>query len=190
MKLEQSGDVRLIAEERWELPTAGGHDLSPTRDENRLYFTTNRHVYQFDKAKGEFSLDPALGDHARVKSVAAHPATGEVAAGHRSIALQSDLESERPSGCAARTGEDGACPRSDRPLIYISGGTLLYFPIRVGDDQRGSGHVEIATTGSIFAVNDRSLTIGEIGSLVGLEANGAIQVTATTSSGSPTAPTR
>jgi acetyl esterase/lipase len=78
VKIEQSGDVRLIAEERWKLPTEGGHDLSPTRDENRLYVTTNRHVYQFAKAKGEFSLDPALGDQARVKSVAAHPAAGEV----------------------------------------------------------------------------------------------------------------
>lgn len=75
---ETDNGVKLIAERSWKLPTPGGHDLSPMNDRRRLYVTTNTNVYRFDTTEGKFSLDDALGNSKKVKSMSQHPTTGEV----------------------------------------------------------------------------------------------------------------
>ncbi len=74
LRLEETkGDTSLPVESRWELPTAGGHDLSPSRDGKHLLITTNTHVYRFQKANGAFLPYEPLPDAKGVKSIDEHP---------------------------------------------------------------------------------------------------------------------
>ena len=68
----------LHVDQRIELPTPGGHDLSQSRETSVLFVTTNKHVYRFDTRAARFSPYPALADQPKVKSVSEHPRTGEV----------------------------------------------------------------------------------------------------------------
>jgi hypothetical protein len=68
----------LRVDQRIELPTPGGHDLSRSRETPILFVTTNKHVYRFDTRDGRFSPDPVLADQPKVKSVSEHPQTGEI----------------------------------------------------------------------------------------------------------------
>ena len=70
--------AEIVVEKSWKLPTAGGHDLSPTNDRSRLFITSNSAVYRFDKDSGAFTPDALLGEQAKVKSVDQHAATGAV----------------------------------------------------------------------------------------------------------------
>lgn len=69
---------KLRIDQRIPLPTAGGHDLSPSSDKQILFVTTNEHVYRFRKETAEFTLDPVLADQLKVKSVAENQQTGEI----------------------------------------------------------------------------------------------------------------
>jgi hypothetical protein len=75
VELSGSGEgTKLVAKRRWKLPTAGGHDLSPTRDGKALCVTTNTRVYRFELESGEFAPYDGLSDAPHVKSVDEHPA--------------------------------------------------------------------------------------------------------------------
>ena len=69
---------KLVVEERWKLPTNGGHDLFPCRDKRFLFVTTNTKVYRFDTISYKFTLDEQLGNLRRVKSVDENSKTGEI----------------------------------------------------------------------------------------------------------------
>ena len=71
-------EVELDTERRFKLPTPGGHDLTQSRDEAILFITVDSHVYRFDKKKSQFTTDPFLADHKKVKSMTQHPTTGEI----------------------------------------------------------------------------------------------------------------
>lgn len=76
LKLELNGEAEkttLAIDQRWPLPTPGGHDLSPSRDGRSLCITTNTHVYRFDLADNKFAPYDGLADAAGVKSVDEHP---------------------------------------------------------------------------------------------------------------------
>lgn len=64
---------------RTDLPTRGGHELSPTNAENELIVTTEHGVYRVDKTTRAFSSHPVLGSQLNVKCVSTHPRTGRVA---------------------------------------------------------------------------------------------------------------
>lgn len=70
--------TELTVDKRLDLPTPGGHDLSPCRDGRHLFVTTKSHVYQFDTKAGRFAPQPGLADQPRVKSVDQHSTTGRV----------------------------------------------------------------------------------------------------------------
>ncbi len=72
----QGRNTVLQVERRWDLPTPGGHDLSPARDHRSLYVTTNTNVYRFVIEDGVFLKDDKLGDLPKVKSIDEHPLTG------------------------------------------------------------------------------------------------------------------
>lgn len=63
----------LTVADRWQLPTAGGHDLSPGQSGQTFLITTNSNVYQFDRTQGTFTPHPLLGDLPSIKSVDEHP---------------------------------------------------------------------------------------------------------------------
>lgn len=70
--------VELVVDKKWDLPTTGGHELSPTQDPRFLFVTTNTRVYRFDTKEGRFEPLPALAEQAGVKSLDQHPKTGKI----------------------------------------------------------------------------------------------------------------
>lgn len=75
---EQSGVLQLQVEKRFELPSSGGHDLSPGQDSRYLFVTTEAEVYQFDTREQKFVVFAPLAKTADVKSIAQHPKTGRI----------------------------------------------------------------------------------------------------------------
>lgn len=82
---EPDGEVRLLPERSWDLPTPGGHDLSLVdtdepgdTGEPRFYVTTETAVYTFAARSGAFVLDERIGRRAEVKSVDPHSESGAV----------------------------------------------------------------------------------------------------------------
>lgn len=79
LDVEADGETpSFVIEGEWQLPTPGGHDLSTLKDPAKLFVTSGKHVYRFDKETGEFELDEEIGDLGRVKSVTQNSATGEI----------------------------------------------------------------------------------------------------------------
>lgn len=70
--------IELIVDKKWALPTAGGHDLAPAKDQRFLLVTTNTRVYRFDTKEGQFELLPKLAKQPSVKSIDQHPQTGMI----------------------------------------------------------------------------------------------------------------
>jgi Family of unknown function (DUF6528) len=70
--------TKLLVKKRWKLPTDGGHDLFPCRNERLLFVTTNTNVYRFDKTDGKFILDEQFGKLKKVKSIDENPKTGKI----------------------------------------------------------------------------------------------------------------
>ncbi len=75
---EANDKIELAVKDRWKLPTAGGHDLSPARDERYLSITTNSAVYRFDTKEQKFSPFEPLADAVAIKSIDEHPTTGQI----------------------------------------------------------------------------------------------------------------
>lgn len=63
---------------RYDLPDAGGHDLSAVPGSNYLAVTTIRNAWLFDRNSHEFKPHPLLGGVDDVKSINVHPSTGQV----------------------------------------------------------------------------------------------------------------
>lgn len=70
--------VELVVHKRWKLPTAGGHDLMPSRDGESLFVTTNTAVYRFDCETSTFTPFEPLATAKKIKSIDEHPTTGRV----------------------------------------------------------------------------------------------------------------
>ena len=70
--------VTLQVQERWKLPSAGGHDLMPGRDAKSLFVTTNTAVYRFDTQEFKFEPFLPLATAKGIKSIDEHPETGRV----------------------------------------------------------------------------------------------------------------
>lgn len=85
---DAAGELKIVVEEKWPLPSEGGHDLSPARDARHLYVTTETHVYRFDTEAKTFAPFAPLADQADIKSLAEHPETGRV------LYHQADLEAK------------------------------------------------------------------------------------------------
>lgn len=74
----QAQAVELIVDQKWPLPTPGGHDLSPSRDPRYLFITTNTRVYQFDTRESRFEPLAPLAELPSVKSIDQHPQSGRI----------------------------------------------------------------------------------------------------------------
>ena len=79
LKLHVRRNAELSADviAKWSLPSPGGHDLFPLND-TTLVVTVSRGVYQFYVQTERFEPLPGLADLADVKSVSAHPTTGQI----------------------------------------------------------------------------------------------------------------
>lgn len=89
------------------LPSEGGHDLVPVPDSSRLFVSTVRHCFYFDRDRREFSPHETLADRPNVKSYNIHPSTGRV------VYIQAEapnwwaerLHFQRPDGTLRLPGE-------------------------------------------------------------------------------------
>lgn len=77
LRLQSASDGRWSVKERWDLPSRGGHDLSP-HDDTNLFVTSSTQVFLFDRDRGLFSVHQSIGDRSKVKSVDRDPKTGAV----------------------------------------------------------------------------------------------------------------
>jgi hypothetical protein len=66
----------LKLRQTFELPSRGGHDLSPVPNSSTFIVTTEHEVAVFDRKTGKFTRHPELGALENVKSVTIHPTTG------------------------------------------------------------------------------------------------------------------
>jgi hypothetical protein len=81
LKVEVGGaglKTQLRVEARFEVPTPGGHELSPARDGISLLVSSATHVYSFDLATGRFTPYEPLGRSPGIKSVHEHPTSPAV----------------------------------------------------------------------------------------------------------------
>lgn len=60
------------------LPDDDGHDLSPVPGSADLVFTTDRHVWLFDRDQAAIRPHPEFKDRPGVKCVSVHPVTGRI----------------------------------------------------------------------------------------------------------------
>jgi hypothetical protein len=89
------------------LPSEGGHDLVAIPGSPRLFVSTVRNCFSFDRERRQFSPHDTLGDHRNIKSYAIHPRTGRV------VYIQAEganwwaetLRFERPDGTLRLSGE-------------------------------------------------------------------------------------
>lgn len=79
IEMQSDGEcLQLIVENRWNLPTHGGHDLMPGRDGKSLLVTTNTAVYRFDTRSSAFVPFEPLATAKKIKSIDEHPQSGRV----------------------------------------------------------------------------------------------------------------
>ena len=77
-----AGDDRqasLKLDYKVSLPDSDGHDLSPIPGTSRLFISTGRHCWYFDRDTRQFTPHESLANAAAVKSYCVHPATGQIA---------------------------------------------------------------------------------------------------------------
>ena len=70
---------RLKVEFETRLPEADGHDLSPVPGSPRLFVSTAKHCWYFDRDTRQFAPHDLLADRRYVKCCSVHPATGRIA---------------------------------------------------------------------------------------------------------------
>ena len=73
-----AGGTRLDRTFEIALPDAGGHDLVALPGSPRLFLSTLRRCFYFDRDRRQLSAHDTLGDHANIKSYNIHPRTGRV----------------------------------------------------------------------------------------------------------------
>jgi hypothetical protein len=102
-----SAAPELTEVHRVSLPTYGGHDLDQVASRpDRLWVTTNSHVYQYSKSHDRFVRDfPGAGaiDRSGVKSVGDAPLTRQVLSigpepGHPCTWCSTTVQTDRPAG--------------------------------------------------------------------------------------------
>ncbi len=101
------GTTRLNRTFEFALPDEDGHDLTAVPASPRLFLSTGRHCWYFDRDKRQITPHDTLADMPRVKSYGVHPRTGRVAY------LQAEggnwwtenLHFERPDGALHLPGE-------------------------------------------------------------------------------------
>jgi hypothetical protein len=72
------GPSTLVRTFELALPSEGGHDLVAIPGSERLFLSTVRHCYYFDRERRRLSLHDTLGNHGDVKSYDVHPPSGRV----------------------------------------------------------------------------------------------------------------
>ena len=72
------GSTKLDRTFEIALPTEGGHDLVAIPGSSRLFLSTVRRCFYFDRERRQFSPHDALGDRPNIKSYDIHPRTGRV----------------------------------------------------------------------------------------------------------------
>ena len=89
------------------LPSEGGHDLVAIPGSPRLFLSTVRQCFYFDRERRQLSPHDTLGDRANIKSYNIHPQTG------RAVYIQAEgrnwwaehLHFQRPDGTLRLAGE-------------------------------------------------------------------------------------
>ena len=69
---------KLELKSRHPLPDDNGHDLRAMPASADLVLSTHKHVWLFDRDKGEFRPHPDLHERPAVKTVEPHPQTGRL----------------------------------------------------------------------------------------------------------------
>jgi hypothetical protein len=101
------GALKLQRTFELALPDEGGHDLIAIPDSPRLFLSTVRHCYYFDRDRRQLSPHDTLGDQVDIKSYDVHPRTGRV------VYVQAEspnwwaehLHFRRPAGALRLPGE-------------------------------------------------------------------------------------
>ena len=101
------GAVTLARTFEIALPDEGGHDLVAIPRSSRLFVSTERRCFHFDRDRRQFTPHDALGDRPNIKSYNMHPRTGRV------VYVQAEgsnwwaehLHFQRPDGTLRLTGE-------------------------------------------------------------------------------------
>jgi hypothetical protein len=75
----ESNSPALTLKETYQLPSTGGHDLSPNSDRATLFVTTSSDVVLFNKRSHSFASEPRMKGLLKVKGVSVHPETKRVA---------------------------------------------------------------------------------------------------------------
>ena len=101
------GTVRLDRTFEVALPDEGGHALVPIPGTPRLFVSTERRCFHFDRDRRQFTPHDVLGDRPDIKSYNVHPRTGRI------VYLQAEgsnwwaehLHFQRPDGTLRLPGE-------------------------------------------------------------------------------------
>ena len=101
------GPTRLERTFELALPSEGGHDLVAIPGSPRLFLSTVRRCYDFDRDRRQLSPHDTLGDRADIKSYAVHPRTGRVVfvQAERPNWWAEHLHFQRPDGQLRLPGE-------------------------------------------------------------------------------------
>jgi hypothetical protein len=102
-----AGPVKLDKTFEIALPDEGGHDLVAIPASSRLFVSTVRRCFDFDRQRRRFSPHETLGDRRNIKSYSIHPRTGRV------VYVQAEgrnwwaehLHFQRPDGTLRLPGE-------------------------------------------------------------------------------------
>ena len=104
---EAGGPARLERTFEIALPEEGGHDLVPIPGTSRLFVSTVRRCFYFDRDRRELSPHDVLGDRRNIKSYSVHPRSGRI------VYIQAEganwwaehLHFQRPDGTLRLAGE-------------------------------------------------------------------------------------
>jgi hypothetical protein len=73
------GGCELRLEFQTELPESNGHELVAVPGSARLFISTGKHGWYFDRATRAFTPHETLADQPNLKSYSVHPQTGRIA---------------------------------------------------------------------------------------------------------------
>jgi hypothetical protein len=102
-----TGRTRLERTVEIALPSEGGHDLVAIPGSSRLFLSTVRQCFYFDRERRQLSSHDALGDQRDIKSYSVHPRTGRVVyvQAERPNWWSEHLRFQRPDGTVRLPGE-------------------------------------------------------------------------------------
>lgn len=102
-----AGPTRLARAYELKLPSAGGHDLAAIPGSDRMFLSTVRQCYYFDRERRQLLPHDTLADRMNVKSYDVHPRTGRVVyvEAERPNWWSEQLHFQRPDGSVRLPGE-------------------------------------------------------------------------------------